>query len=274
MSGIATVLAQQGHTVTGSDQADGPAVERLREQGVDVHVGHDAAHVGDAELVVISTAVADDNPEVAAARSRGIDVLRRIDLLPALARRQPFVSVSGTHGKTTTTSMLATAMVGAGEDPSFLIGAPVPVLGGAAAARRGSLVRARGRRERRQLPGRAPRRRGGDEHRGRPPGVLGRLGRAARRLRALPGRDRRPDGRLRRRSRRGIAGPPRGRRDLWRGRRREPPDRGSVTGVRRGDVHVAHTVGCHRGRRGRAGVAQRARTPLARSQCSTCSAWT
>ena len=133
MSGIATVLAQQGHTVTGSDQVDGAALERLRELGVDVHVGHDAAHVGDAELVVISTAVAEDNPEVVAARSRGIEVLRRIDLLPGLARRQPFVSVSGTHGKTTTTSMLATALVGAGEDPGYLIGAPVPVLGGAAA---------------------------------------------------------------------------------------------------------------------------------------------
>ena len=133
MSGIATVLAQQGHTVTGSDQADGTALERLRELGVEVHVGHDAANVADAELVVISTAVADDNPEVVAARSRGIDVLRRVDLLPGLARRQPFVSVSGTHGKTTTTSMLATALVGAGEDPGYLIGAPVPVLGGAAA---------------------------------------------------------------------------------------------------------------------------------------------
>ncbi len=133
MSGIATVLAQQGHTVTGSDQSDGAALERLRELGVEVHVGHDAAHVGDAELVVISTAVAQDNPEVVAARRRGIPVLRRIDLLPALARRQPFVSVSGTHGKTTTTSMLATALVGAGEDPGYLIGAPVAALGGAAA---------------------------------------------------------------------------------------------------------------------------------------------
>ena len=133
MWGLATVLAQQGHTVTGSDQADGAALERLRELGVDVHVGHDAAHVGDAELVVISTAVTEDNPEVVAARSRGIEVLRRIDLLPGLARRQPFVAVSGTHGKTTTTSMLATALVGAGADPGYLIGAPVPVLGGAAA---------------------------------------------------------------------------------------------------------------------------------------------
>ncbi|MDQ2678562.1 MAG: UDP-N-acetylmuramate--L-alanine ligase, partial [Actinomycetota bacterium] len=133
MSGIATVLAQQGHEVTGSDQVDGPAAERLRELGVEVHVGHHEDHVGDAELVVISTAVSAGNPEVVAARRRGIDVLGRIDLLPALARRQPFVSVSGTHGKTTTTSMLATAMVGAGADPSYLIGAPVPVLGGAAA---------------------------------------------------------------------------------------------------------------------------------------------
>ena len=133
MSGIATVLAEQGHAVTGSDQVDGPAAERLRELGVEVHVGHHADHVGDAEMVVISTAVSDDNPEVVEARRRGIDVLGRIDLLPALARLQPFVSVSGTHGKTTTTSMLATALVGAGADPSYLIGAPVPVLGGAAA---------------------------------------------------------------------------------------------------------------------------------------------
>ncbi len=133
MSGIATVLAQQGHQVTGSDQVDGPAAERLRAAGVAVQVGHHGDHVGDAEMVVVSTAVGADNPEVVAALGRGIPVLRRIDLLPALAARQPFVSVSGTHGKTTTTSMLAAALVGAGEDPSYLIGAPVEVLGGAAA---------------------------------------------------------------------------------------------------------------------------------------------
>ena len=133
MSGIATILAQQGHRVTGSDQVESAAVDRLRDLGVQVHVGHSPDHVGDAELLVISTAVGDDNPEVVEAQRRGLPVWRRIDLLPALAERQPFVSVSGTHGKTTTTSMLATAMVGAGADPSYLIGASVPVLGGAAA---------------------------------------------------------------------------------------------------------------------------------------------
>jgi UDP-N-acetylmuramate--alanine ligase len=133
MSAIATVLAGQGHQVTGSDRSDGPALEPLRRLGVRCHVGHDAAHVGDAELVVISTAVPDDNVEVLEARRRGLPVLRRIDLLPALAATQPFLSVSGTHGKTTTTAMLATALVAAGADPSYLVGAPVASLGGAAA---------------------------------------------------------------------------------------------------------------------------------------------
>jgi UDP-N-acetylmuramate--alanine ligase len=134
MSGIAMVLAQQGHRVSGSDQVDSAVLEQLRAAGVAAHVGHEPGHVADAELVVVSTAVPADNVEVVAARAAGIPVLRRLDLLPALAATQPFVSVSGTHGKTTTTSMLATALVSAGEDPSYLIGAPVASLGGTAAA--------------------------------------------------------------------------------------------------------------------------------------------
>lgn len=132
MSAIATVLVEQGHRVSGSDQVDSAALERLRVLGVAVHVGHDAAHVGAAEMVVVSTAVPDDNVEVVGARERGIPVLRRIDLLPELAATQPFLAVSGTHGKTTTTSMLATALLAAGTDPSYLIGAEVASLGGAA----------------------------------------------------------------------------------------------------------------------------------------------
>ena len=134
MSAIATVLAEQGHRVSGSDRASGPVLDKLAGKGVEVHVGHDAGHLGDAELVVVSSAVGADNPEVTAALERGVPVLRRIDLLPSFAVRQPFLSVSGTHGKTTTTSMLATALVAAGEDPSYLIGAEVPVLGAAAAS--------------------------------------------------------------------------------------------------------------------------------------------
>lgn len=132
MSAIATVLVEQGHHVSGSDRAGGAVLDQLASRGVVVHRGHDATNLGSAELVVASTAVSDDNPELAAARERGVPVLRRIDLLPAFATRQPFVSVSGTHGKTTTTSMLATVLVAAGEDPSYLIGAEVAALGGAA----------------------------------------------------------------------------------------------------------------------------------------------
>ena len=137
MSAIATLLAEGGHRVTGSDAVDGPALPPLRALGVAVTVGHDAANVGGAELVVASTAVPDTNPEVQEARRRGIPVLRRREFLPAFAAAQPFLSVAGTHGKTTTSSMLAVALQGAGHDPSFLIGAPVPALGGAAGLRGG-----------------------------------------------------------------------------------------------------------------------------------------
>ncbi|MGB6057967.1 MAG: UDP-N-acetylmuramate--L-alanine ligase [Microthrixaceae bacterium] len=140
MSAIATLLVEQGHAVSGSDQIDGPALRRLGEIGVSTHVGHHAANVGDAEMLVVSTAVTDDNVEIVEAGRRGIPVLRRIDLLPALAQVQPFLSVTGTHGKTTTTSMLAVALDSIGADPSFLIGATVPRLGAAAGYRPGAYL--------------------------------------------------------------------------------------------------------------------------------------
>jgi UDP-N-acetylmuramate--alanine ligase len=137
MSGIATLLAQSGHTVSGSDAVDSPVLDRLRELGVTVWVGHDAEHVRalpELDVVGVSTAVPDDNPEVVAARERGVPVLRRTGLLPALAAIRSLLSVAGTHGKTTTTALLVAALRGAGEDPSFLTGAPVAALGGVAAA--------------------------------------------------------------------------------------------------------------------------------------------
>ena len=137
MSGIATLLAESGHRVSGSDAVDSPALERLRDLGVTTWVGHDATHVGELgrpDVVGASTAVAEDNPELLAAREAGVPVLRRTELLPALAAVRPLLSVAGTHGKTTTTSILVAALRGAGEDPSFLSGAPVAALGGAAAA--------------------------------------------------------------------------------------------------------------------------------------------
>lgn len=138
MSGLATLLVGAGHTVTGSDAVASPVLDGLEEQGVRTWVGHDPSHVGaDVDAVAASTAVAEDNPELVAARERGVPVLRRVDLLPSLAALKPLLSVAGTHGKTTTSSLLTQALRGAGEDPSFLIGAHVPSLGAAAAWRPG-----------------------------------------------------------------------------------------------------------------------------------------
>ena len=121
MGAIADVLYRMGHTVTGSDLKDGPVVERLRVAGMEIHVGHDAANVGAADLVAISTAIPEHNPEVRAANERQIPLLRRSDILPAISAERRSIVVAGTHGKTTTSSMLAMAMVEADLDPSFII---------------------------------------------------------------------------------------------------------------------------------------------------------
>ncbi len=132
MGAIAAVLKTMGHEVTGSDLKDGPVSERLRAAGITVSIGHDAENVGDAELVAISTAIPDRNPEVQAARSAGIPVLRRADILPAIAAQRRTVVVSGTHGKTTTSSMLALVLVEAELNPSFIIGGDVNEIGSGA----------------------------------------------------------------------------------------------------------------------------------------------
>ena len=129
MSAIASVLAAMGHRVTGSDLKASPTTERLAASGVVVWIGHDAAHVGDAELVTISTAIAATNPEVVEARRRGVRVLSRAEATAAVAASRRCVAVSGTHGKTTTTSMLALILVEAGLRPSFLIGGDVNEIG-------------------------------------------------------------------------------------------------------------------------------------------------
>ncbi|MEX2503471.1 MAG: UDP-N-acetylmuramate--L-alanine ligase [Egicoccus sp.] len=122
MSGIARILLQRGHTVSGSDLQEGRSVAELRVLGARVELGHDAAHLGDAEVVVISTAVPADNPELRAATERGLRVLRRAEMLAALMADERAVLIAGTHGKTTTTSMTVVAMQAAGQDPSFAIG--------------------------------------------------------------------------------------------------------------------------------------------------------
>jgi UDP-N-acetylmuramate--alanine ligase len=137
MSAIATVLAAMGHEVTGSDLKASAALDRLRAVGVTVTIGHRAEHLGDAEAVAISTAIPGGNPEVTAARERGIVVLRRADVLAAIASCRRTAAVSGTKGKTTTTSMLALILVEAGMRPSFIVGGDVNEVGGGAVWDRG-----------------------------------------------------------------------------------------------------------------------------------------
>ena len=129
MCAIASVLRSMGHQVTGSDLRDGPVVARLRAEGVPVAIGHDPANLGDAALVAISSAIRDSNPEVRAARECGVPVVRRSEILPAIASNRRTIAVAGTHGKTTTSSMLALVLVEAGLNPSFIIGGDVNEIG-------------------------------------------------------------------------------------------------------------------------------------------------
>ena len=122
MSAIAALLAARGLTVSGSDAADGPALPALRDAGVTVHVGHDADLVDGIDTLVVSSAVRETNPELARARERGILVLHRSEALAALMVGRDAVAVAGAHGKTTTSAMVATALLDAGADPSFAIG--------------------------------------------------------------------------------------------------------------------------------------------------------
>lgn len=133
MSAYATVLAALGHTVSGSDLKDSPTLDRLRAQGIDVTVGHAAENVVDKDVVAVSTAIRATNPEVAAAHERAIPVLRRAELLAAITATRRTVAVSGTHGKTTTSSMLALVLVEAGLRPSFIVGGDVNEIGSGAA---------------------------------------------------------------------------------------------------------------------------------------------
>jgi UDP-N-acetylmuramate--alanine ligase len=133
MGAIASVLRAMGHTVTGSDLKDGPVAERLRAEGIEVAVGHDAVNVEGVDLVAISTAIPAHNPELRAADAASIPILRRRDILPAIAATRRTIAVAGTHGKTTTSSMLSLVLVEAGVRPSFIIGGDVNEIGSGAA---------------------------------------------------------------------------------------------------------------------------------------------
>ncbi|AXK38744.1 UDP-N-acetylmuramate--L-alanine ligase [Crenobacter cavernae] len=129
MCGIAEVLLNLGYTVSGSDMADGTATQRLTAQGASVFFGHDATYIGDADVVVTSTAVKADNPEVIAARDKHIPVIPRAMMLAELMRFKQGVAIAGTHGKTTTTSLAASVLAAAGLDPTFVIGGKLTAAG-------------------------------------------------------------------------------------------------------------------------------------------------
>jgi len=129
MSGIAEVLVNLGYTVQGSDASENANVARLRELGVKVSVGHKAENVDGAEVVVVSTAIKRDNPELMAARAKRIPVVRRAEMLAELMRLKSCVAISGTHGKTTTTSMVATLLDAGGLDPTVVNGGIINAYG-------------------------------------------------------------------------------------------------------------------------------------------------
>jgi UDP-N-acetylmuramate--alanine ligase len=129
MSGLALVARQLGAEVTGSDQAESAYCERLRAAGIEPAIGHDAANLPEGADVVVSTAIPEENPELAAARGAGLRVLHRGDLLGELSRMKRTIAVSGTHGKTTTASMAALALLETGREPAFLIGGELRAAG-------------------------------------------------------------------------------------------------------------------------------------------------
>src|SRR5262252_5917782 len=129
MSGIAEVLVNLGYTVQGSDASDNYNLERLRKKGATVSIGHKAENVDGADVVVVSTAIKRDNPELMAARAQRIPVVRRAEMLAELMRLKSCVAIAGTHGKTTTTSMVASLLDAGGLDPTVINGGIINAYG-------------------------------------------------------------------------------------------------------------------------------------------------
>src|SRR5499427_6119476 len=140
MSGIAELLVNLGYAVTGSDEKSTMVTERLTTLGVRVAVGHDPANVGHADVVVMSSAVRSTNPEVREAARRQIPVIPRAEMLAELMRLRFSIAVAGSHGKTTTTSMIALVLERAGLDPTAVIGGRLSAFGGNARLGKGELM--------------------------------------------------------------------------------------------------------------------------------------
>src|SRR5437879_7172833 len=129
MSGIAEVLLTLGYHVTGSDLHESESVRRIRALGGTVFIGHAASHIGNAQVVVVSSAVPPTNPEVVAAKAKVIPVIPRAEMLGELMRMKYGIAIAGAHGKTTTTTMIHTVLMAAGLDPTAVIGGRVNSLG-------------------------------------------------------------------------------------------------------------------------------------------------
>ena len=137
LSAIARVLAMRGHQISGSDLRHSPILDDLAALGIAIHVGHAPENLGDAQMVLVSSAIPPDNPEIQEARRRGIPLLKRREVMVRLMAGQVGVAVAGTHGKTTTTAMIAFILQRMGLDPSFIVGGMAPQLGGNAHAGKG-----------------------------------------------------------------------------------------------------------------------------------------
>lgn len=140
MSGIAEILLALGFRVSGSDLQESGGVLRLREQGAKIWIGHDASHIEKADVVVFSSAVKSDNPEIVVAHERRIPVIPRAEMLAELMRMQTSIAVAGMHGKTTTTSMIAYVLAQGGLDPTVVIGGKLDSLGSGAKLGHGKLL--------------------------------------------------------------------------------------------------------------------------------------
>lgn len=129
MSAIARVMLQQGYIISGSDRNASPFTEALAAAGATIFVGHDAAHLGDAQAVITTSAANEQNPEIAAARTRSIPIFKRSEMIGALLRGRSVIAAAGTHGKTTTTGMITHILQQAGRDPGFIIGSLLKTTG-------------------------------------------------------------------------------------------------------------------------------------------------
>ena len=172
MSGIAEVLRNLGYTVQGSDAADSANVKRLRDKGVKVAIGHKAENLDGADVVVVSTAIKRDNPELVAARAQRLPVVRRAEMLAELMRLKSCVAIAGTHGKTTTTSMVAALLDAGGLDPTVINGGIINAYGTNARLGAGDWMVVEADEMRRHVPEAAGRHRHRHQHRPRAPRPL------------------------------------------------------------------------------------------------------